>query len=67
MSWDALPPEVRDVAERTCSQDEIDVLKLYSHGMGYRAIARALDIERDTVRARQADTYSAHNGKPTEA
>ncbi len=52
MSWDALPPEIRDAAREVCSPDELDVLKLSAIGYGYRSIGRALGINRDTARNR---------------
>ena len=50
--WDCIPPEVRAAAALTCTPDEIDVLKLSALGFGYRSIARALKIDRDTARNR---------------
>ena len=52
MSWDAVSPEVRAAAKVTCSPEEIDVLRLSAIGYGYRAIGRALGIDRDTARNR---------------
>lgn len=52
MSWDALPPEIRDAATHQLTSDELDVLKLASHGYGYRRIATILNISRDTARNR---------------
>lgn len=52
MSWDALDPELRRVALEVCTRDEIDVLRLYAHGQGYRMIGRSLGIDRDTARNR---------------
>lgn len=52
MTWDALEPELREAAARVCTPQEIDVLRLYAHGLGYRAIAKTLGIDRDTARNR---------------
>ena len=52
MSWDAVEPEIRAVALRVCTPDQIDVLKLYSEGHGYRVIGRTLGISKDTARGR---------------
>lgn len=52
MSWDALDPRVRAAAEQVCTEKELAVVRLYAGGMGYRTIARALDIDRDTARSR---------------
>jgi DNA-directed RNA polymerase specialized sigma24 family protein len=50
--WATLPPEVREAMHAVCTPDEIDTLKLYAGGMGYRRIASALGITRDTARNR---------------
>ena len=52
MTWDGLEPDLRAAAETVCTQDELAVLRLYAHGLGYRAIAKTLDISRDTARNR---------------
>lgn len=52
MTWDALDSDIREAALEVCEPEEIDVLRLYSHGWGFRKIARSLNIDRDTARNR---------------
>lgn len=52
MNWTTLPPDIREAALNSCTPDELDALKLYALGYGYRAIGRALGITRDTARNR---------------
>jgi DNA-directed RNA polymerase specialized sigma24 family protein len=50
--WPTLPPHIRQAMREHCTPDEVQVLKLYAGGMGYRRIASALGISRDTARNR---------------
>jgi hypothetical protein len=56
MSWDTLPPEVREVFERVCTPRELDVVKLRAQlgrdgePLGWRPIARCLNLSGSTVR-----------------
>ena len=50
--WTTLPPHIREAMRATCTPEEIDTLKLYAGGMGYRTIGRALGVSRDTARNR---------------
>lgn len=50
MTWDALPPAIRQAAHDTLTPQQLDVLKLAAHGYGYRRIATILNITRDTAR-----------------
>lgn len=54
MTWDGLEPDIRAAAEAVCTEPELAVLRLYAHGLGYRAIAKTLGISRDTARNRLA-------------
>lgn len=50
--WGSIPPNIRKIAKEVCTPEEIDVLKLADRGYGYRAMARALGVDRDTARNR---------------
>lgn len=50
--WPTLPPHIRQALRENCTPDEVQALKLYAGGMGYRRIASALGISRDTARNR---------------
>ncbi len=51
--WDTLPPEIRTaIALAGLTPEETAALKAYAGGMGYRRIARAHNISRDTARNR---------------
>jgi DNA-binding CsgD family transcriptional regulator len=52
VSWATIPPELREIIERACTPREIEALKLRAAGYGIRRIARALDLDPSTVRAR---------------
>lgn len=52
MSWSTLPPEIRELAQELLTAKELDALKLWDAGMGYRRIAVALDISPSTARDR---------------
>jgi DNA-directed RNA polymerase specialized sigma24 family protein len=54
MSWLALPPEYREVAERVCTPAQVELLKVISAGYGLRPAARILDIDPSTARDRLA-------------
>jgi DNA-binding NarL/FixJ family response regulator len=56
VSWEVLDPEARAIFERVCSPRELEVVKLrftLRHGkpIGWRRIARWLDLDESTVRA----------------
>jgi predicted DNA-binding protein (UPF0251 family) len=50
MSWADYPD--RQLAERVCTQKELDVLRLTAAEYGQRRAARILGISRDTLRHR---------------
>ena len=53
MRWSELSPELRELAERVCTQKELDALKLWDPDVvGFRSVALALDISRDSARDR---------------
>ncbi|MDQ3672699.1 MAG: hypothetical protein M3364_09745 [Actinomycetota bacterium] len=52
MSWATLPPEVRALAERVCTEKELAALKLWDAGAGYRRVGLMLDISTSTARDR---------------
>lgn len=48
--WNALDPELRELAERILTRRQLDTLKLHACGAGYDRIARVLGISRTTAR-----------------
>lgn len=52
MAWRDLNPSLRAVAERVCTEAQLEVLKLKAGGMGFRAIGLALGITREAARDR---------------
>lgn len=50
MSWEALDPEFRAIAERVCTERQLDVLRLKSRGAGWQRIAQILGLSKATVR-----------------
>lgn len=50
MSWNTLPPEIRQTAEQVLTRKQLDVLKLNTNGMSTRRIALALDISEPAAR-----------------
>lgn len=50
MSWEALDPEFRKLAERVCTPRQLDVLRLKSQGAGWQRIAQILGLSTATVR-----------------
>lgn len=50
--WTDIDPRIRDVAERVCTEKELQALKLSLDGAGYRRIAHALGIAPETCRIR---------------
>ena len=55
MSWNGVPPELREVIERVCTEKEIEVLKIKASmpNAGRRTIAAMLGISDASVRDRQ--------------
>lgn len=51
MSFATLPPDVREIAERTLTRKQLDVFKLHLAGCSYRRIATMLEIGVSTVRS----------------
>lgn len=51
-SWQTTDPLLREIAERVLTGKELEVVKLLNAGYGQRRIARALDIDKSTVRER---------------
>lgn len=70
MSWDALSPELRELAARVCTEKELEALKLKAAGYGERRIAIVLNISRTSVRDRLRNgerkllAASGADGKP---
>jgi len=52
VSWATLPPEVRELAERVCTRKELEALKLWDAGAGYRRVALMLGISPSSARDR---------------
>jgi transcriptional regulator len=50
--WASIHPDLRAIAERVCTVEQLDVLKLKAGGMGYRMIALSLGVTREAVRDR---------------
>lgn len=50
MAWKTLPPELRELAERVCTPKQLDALKLWDAGLGYRRIGLALHVSPTTAR-----------------
>ena len=50
--WNETDPILREIAERVLTAKELEVVKLLNAGYGQRRIARALDIDKSTVRER---------------
>lgn len=57
MSWNVLPPEVREIAKRELTEKQLEAFKLELAGMSLRGIASALDIDRRAVRDRLDAAY----------
>lgn len=50
MSWSALPPDQRDLAQRACTERQHDALRAYYDADGRRrAAARTLGVDRKTL------------------
>jgi len=67
MGWDELDPDTRAAAERVLTAKELDALKLWTAGAGYRRIGRILGIAPTTAKDRieraqrkLADTLETH-------
>jgi len=52
VSWSALPPQVRTVAERELTPKQLVALQLWENGAGYRRIGLILNISMSTARGR---------------
>lgn len=52
MSWNQLPPHIRQTAESVCTEKELTALKLWHNGAGYRRIGLLLGISMSTARGR---------------
>jgi len=53
MPWPAsVPPELRDLIERSCTQKEVEVLQLKAMGYGVGRMSSLLDISETAVRKR---------------
>lgn len=58
MSWSSLDPRIREVAERVLTEEQLEVVKLRATNapsgepLGWRTIARQLDVDESTVRRR---------------
>lgn len=52
MTWQSLPPELRELAERVCTAKELEALRAREAGAGYRRIALMLDISVSSARDR---------------
>lgn len=50
MSWDAAPPELRDLAAQVLTRRQIDVLRMHLDGAGITRISLHLGISRTTAR-----------------
>jgi DNA-binding CsgD family transcriptional regulator len=51
-SWSVLDPETRRLARQVLTPAERDAHNLHAQGFGYRRMALALGIDRDTARSR---------------
>lgn len=51
-SWEALDPKIRAAAHRACTPAQLDALKLWEDGLGYRRIAMQLGITTSSARDR---------------
>lgn len=70
MTFAALPPDVRQVAEHVLTDKQLVAYKLSANGMSERAIAIHLRISRRAVRDRLAEAdvkIQAHLQAPKEA
>lgn len=52
MSWHSLDPTTRELAERLCTEKELQALKLWENGCGYRRTAHILGISMSSARDR---------------
>ncbi len=52
MGWEGVDPDTRAAAERVLTDRELDALKLWLAGAGYRRIARVLGIAPTTAKDR---------------
>lgn len=52
MSWNTLPPDVRDLAETVLTEKQLVALRLWNNGAGYRRIGIILGISMSTARGR---------------
>lgn len=52
MSWATLPPELRELAQSVCTPKELEALRLWDAGAGYRRVGLMLDISPSTARDR---------------
>jgi DNA-binding CsgD family transcriptional regulator len=52
MAWSDLSPETREIAQRVCTREQLEVLKLKAGGIGFRTIGLALGISREAAKDR---------------
>lgn len=50
MSWNSVPPDIREIASASLTRKQLDVLKLHVGGCGTRRIAMMLGIAEPTAR-----------------
>jgi DNA-directed RNA polymerase specialized sigma24 family protein len=51
-AWRSIDPRVREIAERTCTPKQLDALKLRAEGLGYKTVARVLNLDVSSTRDR---------------
>jgi predicted DNA binding protein len=52
VAWASLDPRTREVAERVLTAKQLEALKLWDAGAGYRRVARMLGIAPTTAKDR---------------
>jgi DNA-directed RNA polymerase specialized sigma24 family protein len=52
MSWEAVDPAIRAMAARVCTPPQLEALKLWEDGLGYRRIASKIGISTSSARDR---------------
>lgn len=52
MSWATLPPAVRELAERVLTVKQLEAVKLWDAGAGYRRVGLMLRISTSSARDR---------------
>lgn len=57
MSWNTLPPHIKQTAEAELTRKQLDVLKLTLAGWGTRRIANYLGVAEPTARAHRDAAY----------